>query len=87
LQTEIVGVHKIVAKTATVERMYYMHADVKLDITETAHLAVGHGGCYRLRAATAKKVANITIAAINLLLSMGEVCNAKRAIRTTSLNW
>jgi hypothetical protein len=54
---------------------------VLYDNNEEAHLAVCSSGRGRLRKETDRECANITIAAIVLLLSMHEVCSSKKEIK------
>jgi hypothetical protein len=56
----------------------YLPVEEICDVTEAAHLAVGHGGRERLKIETARKYANVTTEMINTFLSMCEICQQKK---------
>jgi hypothetical protein len=64
-------VRKLIAKGETVR--YFLPAEEIFDVTESAHVAIGHGGQDRLKKEVSSKYTNVTIEIINIFLSMCEM--------------
>jgi hypothetical protein len=60
-------------------------ADEIFDVTESAHVAIGHGGRDRLKKEVSRKYVNITIEMINIFLSMCETCQQKKSKKRKGL--
>ena len=55
---EIGEVKKLIAKGETVR--YFLPAEEIFDVTESAHVAIGHGGRNRLKKEVSRKYTNVT---------------------------
>lgn len=73
---EIDGTKKLISRDEPVK--YYLPVEKIYDVTESTHIAIGHGGRDRMKKETSRKYANITNKIINIFLLMCETCQQKK---------
>lgn len=64
---------------------YVASLDETFEILDTAHKDTGHGGRDHLRKHIHSKYSNITVAVINIYLSLCEACHAKKSKKRTGV--